>query len=285
MPYNSNHHDRRSIRLKGYDYTSPGAYFLTLCTHQRQCLFGHIVDGVMHLNDWGQIVERDWLAIPNHYPHVALDEFVVMPNHIHGIVIIGDNDRDGNGRNGDGRNGDGRDGDDRDGDGRRGEAFAPESIEECQKSLPQMLRPQGPIGQDQKSLPQMVHPQGSPGFSGDFMNLDANPFLGTGEAFAPESDGKDQRLLPQMLRPYRSPESSSPRPNGTQPGSIGAIVQTFKSQTTRKINRITQAQGRTLWQRNYYEHIVRNEEALQKMRTYIQMNPRSWASDQLYATP
>ena len=145
MPYNPHRNDRRSIRLKGYDYTSPGAYFLTLCTHQRQCLFGEIVDGVMHLNEWGKIVERDWLAIPNHNSHIELDEFVVMPNHFH-----------------------------------------------------------------------------------------------------------------------------------------GAIVQTFKSQTTRKINRITQSKGRTLWQRNYYEHIVRNENALHRIRTYIQMNPRSWASDQLH---
>ncbi|MGA1357634.1 MAG: transposase, partial [Prochlorothrix sp.] len=72
------------------------------------------------------------------------------------------------------------------------------------------------------------------------------------------------------------------RPNGTQPGSIGAILQTFKANTTRRINRITQAQGRTLWQRNYYEHIVRHQDALQAIRAYIQQNPRSWATDQLY---
>lgn len=83
--------------------------------------------------------------------------------------------------------------------------------------------------------------------------------------------------------PLRSPpDRPNYRPNGTQPGSIGAILQTFKANTTRRINRITQAQGRTLWQRNYYEHIVRHQDALQAIRAYIQQNPRSWATDQLY---
>ena len=200
MPYNPHRNDRRSIRLKGYDYTSPGAYFLTLCTHQRQCLFGEIVDGVMHLNEWGKIVERDWLAIPNHNSHIELDEFVVMPNHFHGILIIGCT----------------------------GEAFASRS---------------------------WMFPED--------LGANASPL---------RMDGVDGS----------EPGRGDGRPNGTQPGSIGAIVQTFKSQTTRKINRINQSKGRTLWQRNYYEHIVRNENALHRIRTYIQMNPRSWASDQLH---
>ncbi|MEY2977558.1 MAG: hypothetical protein RLZZ435_1697, partial [Cyanobacteriota bacterium] len=123
--------------------------------------------------------------------------------------------------------------------------------------------------------------------SGNIQDLDAT-LLGTGEAFAPKSSGNIQDL-DANASPLRmdgvdgsEPGRGDGRPNGTQPGSIGAIVQTFKSQTTRKINRINQSKGRTLWQRNYYEHIVRNEEALQRIRTYIQMNPRSWASDQLH---
>ena len=187
----------------------------------------------MHLNEWGKIVERGWLAIPTHNSHVELDEFVVMPNHFHGILIIGMGDRGGDYLLG------------------RGEAFAPES-------------------------------------PGNIKNLDANYSLGTGEAFALEAY-ENIKALTANASPLRVDGSESGRmdgrPNGTQPGSIGAIVQTFKSQTTRKINRINQSKGRTLWQRNYYEHIVRNEEALQRIRTYIQMNPRSWASDQLHPTP
>jgi len=81
-------HHRRSIRLKGYDYTRAGAYFVTICTKDRTCLFGDVADGVMRLNQMGHIVRQCWLAIPEHFPHVLLDEFVVMPNHVRGIIVI-----------------------------------------------------------------------------------------------------------------------------------------------------------------------------------------------------
>ena len=90
MAYDQDRHHRRSIRLKGYDYTQAGAYFVTICTHERKCLFGDIVDGNMILNDAGRFAEKCWTEIPAHFPHVALDEFVIMPNHIHGILCIGD---------------------------------------------------------------------------------------------------------------------------------------------------------------------------------------------------
>jgi putative transposase len=88
MPYDPNRHHRRSIRLKGYDYTQPGAYFVTLVTYERMPLFGEIVNGEMRLNDIGRVAERCWLDIPSHFPHVALDAFVIMPNHVHGILWI-----------------------------------------------------------------------------------------------------------------------------------------------------------------------------------------------------
>jgi hypothetical protein len=88
MAYDPEKHHRRSIRLKGYDYTQPGAYFITICTHGRECLFGEIIDGEMHLNEAGQIVVQTWQDLPNHVPNVQLDAFVVMPNHVHGIIII-----------------------------------------------------------------------------------------------------------------------------------------------------------------------------------------------------
>ena len=90
MKYNPEKHHRRSIRLKNYDYASSGAYFVTIVTHGRQCLFGQIVDGQMRLNEWGAIAERCWMEIPQHYPYVILDAFVIMPNHIHGIIILND---------------------------------------------------------------------------------------------------------------------------------------------------------------------------------------------------
>jgi REP element-mobilizing transposase RayT len=90
MPYDPQKHHRRSIRLQGYDYTQPGAYYVTLCTEARQCLFGDVVKGEMRLNSLGHIAFTCWQAIPEHFPHVELDAFVVMPNHLHGILVISD---------------------------------------------------------------------------------------------------------------------------------------------------------------------------------------------------
>ena len=85
----ASHFNRRSIRLRGYDYTQQGAYFVTVCTEGRRRLFGAVVNGRMALNDAGRVVAACWRDIPNHFPHVALDEWVVMPDHVHGIIVIG----------------------------------------------------------------------------------------------------------------------------------------------------------------------------------------------------
>ncbi|HPN32919.1 MAG TPA: hypothetical protein PK843_00255 [bacterium] len=88
MTYDPNKHHRRSIRLKGYDYSQAGAYFVTICTQNRQCLFGDVTDGEMRLNAAGQMVQSVWDELPLFYPGVDIDEFVVLPNHVHGIVIL-----------------------------------------------------------------------------------------------------------------------------------------------------------------------------------------------------
>ena len=78
--------NRRSIRLKEYDYSQDGLYFITMCTHNHLCLFGKIFDGKMVLNDTGNIAKECWLNIPEHYPNTKLHEYVIMPNHVHGII-------------------------------------------------------------------------------------------------------------------------------------------------------------------------------------------------------
>lgn len=88
MPYNPEKHHRRNIRLKGYDYARPGAYFVTICTQDRVCLFAEVVDGAMRMNDAGQMVQRWWNELNQKFPNVKTDAFVVMPNHIHGIIMI-----------------------------------------------------------------------------------------------------------------------------------------------------------------------------------------------------
>ncbi len=88
MKYNAKEHKRKSIRLKGYDYSQQGMYFVTVCTNDHHFLFGHIAEERMILNNAGRFANKCWLEIPEHFPHVALDEFIVMPNHIHGIINI-----------------------------------------------------------------------------------------------------------------------------------------------------------------------------------------------------
>jgi REP element-mobilizing transposase RayT len=85
-------HNRQSIRLQGYDYAQPGAYFITVVTYDRECecLFGEIVNGEMRINEWGEMAQQCWLEIPDHFPQTQLDEYVIMPDHIHGIIIIND---------------------------------------------------------------------------------------------------------------------------------------------------------------------------------------------------
>jgi len=85
---------RRSIRLKGYDYSCPGSYFITICTQHHEEIFGKIIDGEMLLNEIGEVTQRCWKEIPNHFKNVELDQFICMPNHVHGIIVIWSNDYD-----------------------------------------------------------------------------------------------------------------------------------------------------------------------------------------------
>jgi REP element-mobilizing transposase RayT len=171
-----NQHRRRSIRLPGYGYAQPGAYFVTTNAYECELLFGNVVNGEMERNARGEIVVECWQAIPDHFAHTALDAFVVMPNHIHGIVMI-------------------------------------------------------------------VDPVRSPG-------------VGATHA--------------------------SPLPRGPAPGSIGAIVGSFKSAVTKRINQHRATPGATVWQRNYYEHVIRATDDLDRIREYIVTNPARWTEDRYY---
>jgi len=167
--YNPDIHHRRSIRLREYDYRGAGAYFVTICAFQRECLFGEVVGGEMRSNATGMVVEACWRVISTHFHNVLLDEFVVMPNHFHGILHV--------------------------------------------------------VGEKQGS-------------------------------------------------------SASPLRDGTLSGSLGAIIQNFKSVSTRKINKLRNNPGCPVWQRNYYEHVVRNEADLTSIREYIANNPLKWEFDE-----
>jgi putative transposase len=217
MKYDPAKHKRRSIRLQKYDYSAPGAYFITICTHQRQCLFGEILAGQMELNATGLWVQACWRRSPYRFSQLTLDAFVIMPNHLHGILWLGDENRMGNDTP------------------RRGEAFG-------QKTGDTPCKGEA-FGQKTMEQPEIFWPNASP--------------------------------LPKR---YVSPIT----PNGTKSGSVAAIIQNFKSISTRRINQIQNNAGRTLWQRNYYEHIIRDNTALQNIQNYIRNNPLSWQQDQLH---
>jgi len=184
MPYDPNRHHRRSIRLKGYDYSQAGAYFITLCTQDRACLFGKVVNGEMRLNDAGRMVLAEWNRLPERFPHLVLDAFVVMPNHVHGILVITDP--------------------------------APTA--------------------------------------GATLGATVGATVGATLVVAP-----------------------------TAP-TVGNIIGAFKSRVTVEYIRGVKTSGwppfrGRLWQRNYYEHIIRNERALNAIRQYIMENPRRWHRD------
>lgn len=191
MTYNPDIHHRHSIRLKDYDYSQNGAYFVTICAWQRECLFGEIVNGEMVLNNMGRIVKSVWSGLPKHFTNINLDEYMIMPNHFHGILHI---------------------------------------IEFVG------------VKQDSPALPAF--------------DLGGNK-------------GKAGEALALPLRPVR----------GSVSGSLCSVVQNFKSVSTRKINKFRNNPGCPVWQRNYYERVIRNEDELSRAREYIVNNPMKWELD------
>jgi REP element-mobilizing transposase RayT len=171
MPYDPKKHNRRSLRLKGYDYSTPGAYFITICTKDKGNILGAVSDGKIHLNETGIIATDCWYDLPNHYPNAQLDSFVIMPNHVHGIIIL----------------------------------------------------------------------------------VDFTVPVGVG--FKPSPTGKKQIY------------------------QLTEIVRGFKTFSARRINEIHKRQGNPFWQRNYYEHVVRNSRELYRIHEYIQNNPLKWEMD------
>lgn len=202
MPHYSGEHHRHSIRLPGYDYSLAGAYFVTIVTQGRVCLFGSVVQGEMMLNDIGRLIEHRWHEIPPHFPNVQLDAFVIMPNHIHGIIIITG----------------------------VGAGLVP-----AQSDSAGLVPAQSDPGATTRVAPTMGN-----------MGVPA-----VGDMGAP---------------------------------TVGDIVGAFKSMTTVEYIRGVK-QGlwppfhRRLWQRNYYEHIIRNERELAAIQQYIRDNPANWKSD------
>jgi len=219
-------HLRRSIRLRGYDYALAGAYFVSIVTQDRACLLGEVVEGAMRSNDAGQMVRAVWDELPVFYPGVNIDGIVVMPNHIHGIIILVGAAPGGRPDIGS--------------DGHRDSGQARPNIGQARPN----------IGQARPNIGQARGP--------------APTALSLGDT--PISLGDTALSL------------------GDTAMSLGDVVHRFKTMTTKRYaDGVKQSgwatfQGR-LWQRNYYEHIIRDEPALDRIRRYIDENPLRWAFD------
>ena len=204
MRYDPNKHHRRSIRLKGYDYTQAGVYFVTIVTQNRACLFGDIVAGEVRLNAFGQAVAETWLWLGTQYGYVELDEWVVMPNHLHGIIIITGT--------GDGRPADG-----------------------------------GGVGGGSRTAPTVIGATGGGG-----------------------GVGGGSRTAPTVIASTAPMVKRKP---------LGRLIGAFKTVSTKRINEYRGTPGVVVWQRNYYEHIIRDERSLNRIREYIAANPLRWHLD------
>ena len=172
---------RRSIRLPGYNYAQPGAYFVTLCTHKRRCLFGRIVEEKMVLNHLGRIVQEEWVRSANMRSEIDLDVYVIMPNHVHGIVFI------------------------------HSYTIAEEKNDSSREKEP----------------------------------------------YAPPQKGPAKK-------------------------SLSSMIAGFKSSVTKRQKELAGQTKESVWQRNYYEHIIRNDDDLQMVREYITTNPICWEKDKLH---
>jgi REP element-mobilizing transposase RayT len=194
MPYDPKIHRRRSIRLRGYDYSQPGKYSVTICTQNKEHLFGQVVEGEMHRNELGEYVALCWEWLAGQYSYVNLDEWTVMPNHLHGIIVITD--------------------------GRGASRSAPTKT--------------GVVDQGASR---------------------------TAPTKTGVVDQGGSRTAPVKRK------------------TLGRLVGAFKTVSTDRFNEMHGTPGAQLWQRDFYDHIIRNEDELNKIREYIRTNPLQWDTD------
>lgn len=201
-----------------------------MVTKDRLCIFGGIVDGKLHLSKIGKIARLEWERLPFHFPEIKTGEFVVMPDHIHGILHIVESQVRATLHSLPGTT--------------LGEGIDQQLMSSCDGRSPQ----QESTGQVRATLQSQL----------GILN----------------SKNIDQ----WMITPYDG--GSSQPPKGPKPGSIGAIIGQYKSRVTKRIWRDPKSKGQEIWQRNYYEHIIRDEDEYNRIAQYILDNPLNWAKDE-----
>ncbi|MEO0408413.1 MAG: hypothetical protein AAF289_13780 [Cyanobacteria bacterium P01_A01_bin.135] len=288
---------RRSIRLPGYDYSASGLYFVTICTYQRQCLFGAVVNGEMRLNDLGQIVAAEWVRSADIRREIECDEWVVMPNHVHGIVRIVAGGLDGvaiaNATNGSGGNAvdmadgvaiaDAMNGSDAvmsdtvmDGS----DDVTSVDLIDASDTAPSVDVMDGSDtnvtnGSDNVTFKNMMDASDTVGAPGR-APLHGYPQTDNGDRGRPPYQNGDRVRFPTgRNHRVRSSPQSGDRPT-ISPRSLSSFVGGFKCSATKQINIHRNARGTPVWQRNYYERIIRDTGELFRIRRYIRNNPLNW---------
>ena len=263
VKHNPQIHHRRSGRLKGYDYTQAGAYFVTIATQGRACLFGEVRDGEMRLSAVGKIVQWEWMRLEEKFSHVELGACVVMPNHIHGIIVIHGAERSP-------RHGTAEP----NAEPHVGATQAGQPGRISGLAIPSNMDTSGTDGSPRHgstNVPDMEIPavDGDPDGPGWATRHEQNLTI-DGNVGLPDEAVKDIGGSP--LR----------GPGGPPPHSLGAIIGQWKSRVTKRAWKLPGMHGTPIWQRNYYEHIIRDEADLRRIEEYIQNNPRLWEQDQLH---
>jgi REP element-mobilizing transposase RayT len=239
MPYNPDIHHRRSIRLKGYDYSQAGMYFVTVCCQDRICRFGNIACGEMILNDAGKMVEKWCLELTNKFTDIELGAYVIMPNHFHAIIVN-----------------------------------TGEHVGAHLRVRPDDEHVQSDLG-EHVGAHLCVRP------NGERPQSDSGEQMGLGEHV-----GAHLCVRPNGER--LQSDSGEQMGLGEHAGSpLRAVIQWFKTMTTNEYIRGVKTLGwmpfnKKLWQRNYYEHIIRNQQSYHNISEYIVNNPTKWKDDTFY---
>ncbi|NTV52686.1 MAG: hypothetical protein HGA76_06720 [Candidatus Firestonebacteria bacterium] len=244
MPYNPTIHHRRSIRLKGYDYSQAGAYAITICCEDKVCRFGEIKNRQMMLNKHGQIACREWELLTERFVRFELDIFQIMPNHIHGIIVLND---------------------------------IPVAVDTDIEIVGAGFTPaQQNITHDQNntSTPNDDSQNGGP-ILGQLKNNIGQP---------------DDRRTDQGRTDNGQPNDGQPRglplrDVAVRIPTVGDIVGAYKSLVVNACLDSYKSKNETMgkfWQRNYYEHVIRNEQSYQTISEYILHNPERWTEDKFY---
>ena len=240
MSYNPNLHHRRSIRLKGYDYSQDGLYFVTICCQDRICRFGKIENDEMILNEYGKIAFDEWIKLTKRFSNFELDVFQIMPNHIHGIIVLN-----------------------------VGATLAVAPIDN-------VVAQNDDIDGNIATL--AVAPIADNAVA---QNDDIDGNMAT-LAVAPIADNAVAQNDDDVVDDIRA--GASPAPTSMM-GTVSNIVGAYKSLVTNGCLKIYKSKNEImgkLWQRNYYEHIIRDERSFDYIAEYIINNPKMWDEDRFY---